>query len=97
MKTGFTLDLDAKGFLAMRGSRYSITESGLENFLRVLGRDLYGGIQFGEVTCRELGEEMVYGCQSKKVEYLFRKDKTKGYYCYRAVINIDIGTKIPSE
>jgi len=62
MKTGFTLDLDAKGFFAMRGSRHSITESGSENFLRVLGRDLYGGIQFGEFTCRELGEEMVYGC-----------------------------------
>jgi outer membrane lipoprotein-sorting protein len=95
MKTGFTLDLDATGFLAMRGSRHSITESGLENFLRVLGRDLYSGIQFGEFTCRELGEEMVYGCQSQIVEYLFPKDKTKGYYCHRAVINIDVGTKIP--
>jgi hypothetical protein len=95
MKTNFTLDLDATGFLAMRGSRHSITESGLENLLRVLGRDLCGGIQSGGSTYRELGEEMVYGRPSMKVEYLFPKDKTKGYYCYRAVINIDIETKIP--
>jgi len=95
MKTGSTLDLDAKGFLAMRGSRHSITESGLENILRLLGRDLYGGIQSGQLTYREFGEEMVYGCQSRKVEYFFPKDKTKGYYCCRAVINIDIETKIP--
>jgi hypothetical protein len=95
MKTNFTLDLDAKGFLAMRGSRHSITESGLENLLRVLGRDLCGGIQSGEFTYRELGEEVVYGCQSMKVEYLFPKDKTKGYYCCRAIINIDTETKIP--
>jgi hypothetical protein len=96
-KTGFTLDLNAKGFFAVRGSRHSITESGLEHFLRVLGSDLHGGIQLGEFTCRELGEEMVYGCQSQKVEYLFPKDETKGYYCYRAIINIDIGTKIPTR
>ncbi|HYA93135.1 MAG TPA: DUF1571 domain-containing protein [Thermodesulfobacteriota bacterium] len=95
MKTGFTLDLDTKGFFAMRGSRHSITESGLENLIKVLGRDLCGGIQSGEFTYSELSEETVYGCHTRKVEYLFPKDKAKGYYCYRAVINIDIETKIP--
>jgi len=95
MKTNLTLDLDANGFLAMRGSRHSITESGLENLLRVLGKDLCGGIQSGEFTYRELGEEMVYGCRSTKVEYVFPRDKTRDYYCYRAIINIDSETKIP--
>jgi hypothetical protein len=95
MKRNFTLDLNAKGFLAMRGSRHSITESGLENLLRVLGKDVCGSIQSGGSTYRELGQEVVYGCQSMKVEYLFPKDKTKGYYCCRAIINIDTETKIP--
>ena len=95
MKTNVTLDLDTKGFLAMRDSRHSITESGLENLLRVLGRELCGGLQSGEFTYRELGEEMVYGCRSMKVEYFFPRDKTKGYYCYQATINIDAETKIP--
>jgi len=95
MRTNLTLDLDAKGFVAMRGSRHAITESGLENLLRVLGKDVCGGIQSGEFAYRELGEEMVYGCRSMKVEYFFPKDKTRGYYCYRALINIDPETKIP--
>jgi len=95
MKTNLTLDVDTNGFLAMRGSRHSITESGLENLLRLLGRDLLGGIQSGEATYRELGEEMVYGCRSVKVEYLFPRDKTRGYYCYRTIINIDTETTIP--
>jgi len=95
MKTNVTLDLDPKGFLAMRGSRHSITESGLENLLMVFGRDLCGSIQSGEFTYRELGEEMAYGRPSMKVEYLFPKDKAKSYYCYRAIIHIDTETKIP--
>lgn len=95
MKTNFTLDLDANSFFAMRSNRHSITESGLENLLRVLGRDLCGRIQSSEFTCRELGDEMVYGCRSIKFEYLFPRDRTRGYYCYRALVNIDPETKVP--
>jgi len=95
MKTNFTVDLDANGFLAMRGSRHSITESGLENLLRVLERDLCDRTQSTEFTYGELGEEMVYGRRSIKVEYLFPKDRTRGYYCCRALVNIDTETKIP--
>ena len=95
MKAGFTVDLDAKGFLAMRGSRHPITDSGLENFLRIMRRDLENGMRSGELTYRELGEETIYGSRSQKVEYIVPRDKTKGYYCYRSIINFDVKTKMP--
>ena len=94
MKTGFTVDLDAKGFLAMKGSRHPITDSGLENFLRIMRRDLGNAMQSRELTYRALGEETVYGSRSQRVEYFFPKEKAK-YYCYCAIINFDTKTKMP--
>jgi outer membrane lipoprotein-sorting protein len=95
MKMGVTVDLDAKGFLAMRGSRHPITDSGLENFLRIMRRDLGNGMQSRELIYRDLGEETVYGSRCQRVEYFFPKEKSKGYYCYHAIINFDVKTKMP--
>jgi outer membrane lipoprotein-sorting protein len=95
MRTGFSLNLDPLGAIAMGGSRHPITDSGLENFLRLLGRNLRKGIPSGEIMYRELGEEIVYGSRSRKIEYLFPREKTKGYYCYRAVINLGAESKLP--
>lgn len=95
MKADFSLNLDPQGAIAMGGSRHPITDSGLEKFLRLLGRNLRKGIPSGEIMYRELGEEIVYGSKSWKIEYLFPRERTKGYYCYRAVINIDTESKLP--
>jgi Protein of unknown function (DUF1571) len=95
MKTGFTLNLDPQGAIAMGGSRHPITDSGIDNFLKLLGKDLRKGIQSDEIIYGEPGDEWVYGTKSRKVDYLFPKERAKGYYCYRAVINLDMESKIP--
>jgi hypothetical protein len=38
---------------------------------------------------------MIYGRNTHKVELIFPKDKAKGYYCYRAVMNLDVEKKVP--
>jgi len=94
MGTGFSLDLDPRGAIAMGGSRHPITDAGLENFLRLLDSNLRKDTS-AEIMYRELGEEIVYGSRSRKVEYLFPGERTKGYYCYRALINLATESKLP--
>jgi len=95
MKAGFALNLDPQGAIAMGGSRHPITDSGIDNFLKLLGKDLRKGIHSAEILYGELGDESVYGSKSRKIEYLFPKEREKGYYCYRAVINLNIESKMP--
>ena len=40
-------------------------------------------------------EETVYRRKTRKVEVLFERDRTKGYYGYRVIINLDEGKKVP--
>ncbi len=65
MKTGFTLNLDPQGAIAMGGSRHPITDSGIDNFLKLLGKDLRKGIQSDEIIYGEPGDEWVYGTKSR--------------------------------
>jgi hypothetical protein len=95
MKTGFSLNFNPRGAIAMGGSRHPITDSGLDNFLKLLRKNLHQGIQSDEIIYGELGEELVYGSRSRKIEYFFPKERTKGYYCYREIINLDIESKMP--
>jgi len=95
MTTGFSLNIDPKGALAMGGSRHPITDSGLEKFLSLIKRDVRQGILSSDMQYGELGEEITYGSRSRKTEYLFPVDKTRGYYCYRAIINLDSKNRVP--
>ena len=38
---------------------------------------------------------MVYGRKTRELEGVLPKDPSKGYYCYRCIVNLDIETKMP--
>jgi outer membrane lipoprotein-sorting protein len=95
MGTGFSINIDPQGGIAMGSSRHPITDSGLEKFLSLLETNVRKGILRGETQFGELGEEIVYGSKSRKIEYLFPKESTRGYYCYRTVVNLDLESKVP--
>ncbi|HET6515524.1 MAG TPA: DUF1571 domain-containing protein [Thermodesulfovibrionales bacterium] len=90
-----TLNIDPKGTLIMKGSRHPITDSGLENLVKLMRTNLKKSTNAQEVNIKEHGEEKVYGRTTRKVEIIFPKDKTKYYYCYRALMNFDVETKVP--
>ena len=90
-----TVNIDPKGTLAMKGNRHPVTHSGIENLVKLLRRNLEKGISAREIVLREKGVEKVYGRTTKKVEMVFPKNKTNSYYCYRALINLDVETKLP--
>lgn len=89
------VNLDPKSVRAMKGNRHPITDTGLENLVRVIGKDLRKGLRAGNIGVIDHGEETVYERKTRKFEGIFPKDKTRGYYCYRAVINLDIEKKVP--
>src|SRR5208337_1026270 len=67
-----TVDLDPKGTLIMKGSRHPVTDSGIENLVKLIRRNLEKGITAREIDLREHGgEERVYGRTTKKVEIVF--------------------------
>lgn len=91
----FTVNLDPLGKRVMRENRHPITESGLENLVKLIENQVRKGMEAGELALRELGEEQVYGRRTLKVEGIFPKDDTRGYYCYRTVMNLDAELKVP--
>ncbi len=91
----FNFNLEPESALGMKGSRHPVTDTGIENIVKVIGRDLRRGIKTTEVEFKDRGEEIVYGRRTKKLEGIFPKEIEKGYYCSKAVINFDIETKVP--
>jgi outer membrane lipoprotein-sorting protein len=90
-----TVDIDPKGTLAMKGNRHPVTHSGIENLVKLIRRTFEKGVSDREIHLREKGEERVYGRTTKKVEVVFPKNKANRYYCYRALMNFDVETKLP--
>ena len=89
------VNIDPKGALAMKGSRHSVTDSGLEHLVKLLRENWEKGIKAREIDLRGQGEEIVYGRTTNRVEIIFPKNKARSYYCYRALINLDLETKLP--
>lgn len=90
-----TANLDPLGSMAMKGNRHSILDAGLEKLVIKIGANLRKGLKNNEFTLKEHGEETVGGRKTMKVEAIYPKEKAKGYYCYRAVLNLDFEMKVP--
>ena len=42
-----------------------------------------------------MDKETVYGRMTQRVEIILPKNKTRGYYCYRARFSLDLEKKVP--
>jgi outer membrane lipoprotein-sorting protein len=94
---GVTINLDPKGLIAMKGNRHPITDSGIGNLVKLIGDNFTKGIKTGDLEFKECSEETVYDRKTKKFKLIFPKDKTRGYYCCRAIINIDVEKNLPTK
>ncbi|NIO16582.1 MAG: DUF1571 domain-containing protein [Deltaproteobacteria bacterium] len=91
----FTVNLDPMGSKVMRENRHPITESGLENLVKLIAEQVRRGVASGELTSRDRGEDEVFGRRTRKLEGIFPDDERKGYYCYRTVLDMDMEAKVP--
>ena len=90
-----TVNLNPTGGMAMENSRHPITEAGLELLVKKIGSNLQRGLRAGELTAKDHGEQTVYGRKTREIEGVLPKDPSKGYYCYRCIVNLDVETKMP--
>ena len=90
-----TVNLDPTSTQAMQKSRHPITEAGLHNLVRTIASNVQKALQSGELVSRDHGEKTVYGRRTRELEGVLSKDKSKGYYCYRCVVNVDLETRMP--
>jgi outer membrane lipoprotein-sorting protein len=90
-----TVNLDPTGYLAMENSRHPITEAGLHKLVERIASNIRRALRSGELTSKDHGERTVYGRKTREFEGILPKDASKGYYCYRCIVNLDIETKMP--
>jgi outer membrane lipoprotein-sorting protein len=90
-----TVNINPKGSLAMKGNRHPVTESGLDHLVKLLGNDMRRGVKEKELEFKDVGEEILYGRRTRRVEVLSPRDKARDYYCYRAVLNLDLERRVP--
>jgi len=99
--TGYTkliaVNLNPTGAMAMENSRHPITEAGLENLVNKIGSNLRRGLRAGEFTSKDHGEQTVYSRKTRELEGVLPKDPSKGYYCYRCIVNLDVETQMPIQ
>lgn len=94
--TGFvTVNLDPKGGKAMQYCRHPITEAGLHNLVGKLASNMHRAAQSGELVTKDHGERTVYGRKTRELEGILPKDASKGYYCYRCIVDLDVETRMP--
>jgi hypothetical protein len=92
-----TMNLNPTGSLAMRGSRHPVTRTGIGHLVRTIGENVRQGINANELQVIEHGEERMFGRRSHKVEAIFPRDRTKGYYGYRVIVHVNVNTKFPLQ
>jgi hypothetical protein len=90
-----TVNLDPTGSQAMENSRHPITEAGLHNLVGKVAANLRRGVRSGELVSKDHGEQTVYGRKTSELEGILPKAASKGYYCYRCVVNVDLETRMP--
>ena len=90
-----TVNLNPKGSLAMKGNRHPVTDSGLDHLVKLLGEHVRKGVKEKELEFKKSGEEVLYGRRTQRVEILSPRDKARNYYCYRAVLTLDLERKVP--
>jgi hypothetical protein len=90
-----TVKLDPTNGVAMENSRHPITEAGLHNLVRTVASNVRKALQSGDLVSKDHGEKTIYGRKTRELEGVLSRDKSKGYYCYRCIVDVDLETKMP--
>jgi outer membrane lipoprotein-sorting protein len=90
-----SVNLDPAGTKAMKNSRHPITEAGLHNLVRIIAMNVRRALKEKELVSKDHGEKTVYGRKTRELEGILPKDKGRGYYCYRCVVDVDSETGMP--
>ena len=91
----FTAVLAPDSPRVLRESRHPITDVGLGRLVELLVSNARRALERGELTLRDRGVVEESGRRARRVEAMLPRDPSKGYYCYRALVSIDLDWGLP--
>jgi hypothetical protein len=89
----FTIDVDPKGYLAMRNNRHSILESGMGHILELMRRDYEKGKK--DPACSFSVEKGTRGEEGKTIRVRAVFPENGGYYGHSVRVWIDRVSRLP--
>jgi len=90
-----TMNLDPTGFLAMRQSRYPVTDTGIGRLLEVVAENLIRATAADGLEIIGYAEEAVYGRKAQRIEAVLALDPHQGDAGCRVIVHFDIENKLP--
>lgn len=91
----FTTLLTPDSPRVLRESRHPITDVGLGRLIELLVSNARRALERGELTLRDLGVAEDSGRRVSRLEVMLPRDPGRGYYCYRALVSIDLEWGLP--
>ncbi len=91
----FTVVLPPDGPSIMARSRHPFDEIGIGRVIDLIVSNFEKANQAGDLEMRDLGAAREEGREMRVIEGILPKDPSKNYYCYRAIVTIDEGWKLP--
>lgn len=91
----FTVLLPPDGPSIKDRSRHPFNEIGIARVIELIRATFEKAKQAGDLEVRDLGVTRVEGRAMRAIEGILPKDPAKKYYCYRAIVTIDEGFKLP--
>jgi outer membrane lipoprotein-sorting protein len=90
-----TMNLDPQGFLAMRQSRYPVTDTGIGRLLEVLADKLARATAADELAIIGSDASAVYGRKTQRIEAALARRPGESHTRGRVIVHFDIENKLP--
>jgi len=90
-----TLSMEPTSERALKGNRHTINEMGIGYIIKLMMENVKRAEENKELKLVYNGDEKIGGRTVYKIECILPSDKSKGYYCYRAILGIDKKNGLP--
>lgn len=79
----------------LRESRHPVTDMGIGRLIELIAANARRALARNELTLTDAGVVEAHGRREHRLELILPRDPARGYYCYRAVVAIDLEWNLP--
>jgi hypothetical protein len=91
----FNFNLEPLNKRIMKQNRHPITWVGLDTIVGMISDNVHRGMLAGEFTSIPHGDVEVFGHPATMLEGILPADQSRGYYCRRTIVCLDIASGLP--
>lgn len=93
----FTIVLAPDSPRLLRESRHPATEIGIGRLIDLIAENARRALGRGELVVVDRGTTTRSGRSEHRLELVLPRDRGKGYYCHRALVEVDVAWGLPVE